>query len=137
MRPLIPIATIFGTILLVGGCASVSAPPQIAPEEVALARQTVQIYDAMPQHASPLDQLSYTACDGTRATATNQLIAITAERGGNGLTQLSCRSEGMSFSCWSSTTCTGLALNVAPPPPPPPPPPKKHTKPKPKKPVAR
>ena len=88
----------------------------------------------MPQYGTPIEQITATACDGTDAVATNKLIDITLQRGGNGLTGLACRSEGMSFSCWKSATCTATAINVAPPPPPPPPPPPKRVvKPKPKR----
>jgi hypothetical protein len=97
-------------------------------------RQNVKIYDVMPPYSTPIEQITATACDGSREVATDRLIAITVQRRGNGLLGLACRSEGFSFSCWSSSTCTATAINVAPPPPPPPPPPpRKKGKHKPKK----
>lgn len=128
MRKLITVTAVIGVIILMGGCASVQPPP-IASTEVAIAKQNVKIYDAAPPNASPLEQISATAC-GTQEAATDQLIALTSQRGGNGIAQLSCKDEGFSLACLSSSTCTATALNVVEPPPPPPPPPK--TKPKPK-----
>ena len=130
MRKLIAASAVLGVIMLIGGCASVSSPPQVGSTEVALAKQTVKIYDVAPPNASPLDQISATACDGPRGAAMDQLLALTSQRGGNGMTQLSCKSEGMSMACWSSETCTAMALNVPPPPPPPPVVPAKRAKPK-------
>ena len=83
---------------------------------LATARQNVKVYDAIPPNATPIDQISATACDGTQKVATDKLIALTSQRGGNGIAQLSCTSEGMSFSCWSSATCTAVALTVVGPP---------------------
>lgn len=132
MRKLVVLLAMLGTIILLGGCASVS-PPQIGSAELAVAKQTVKIYDVAPPNASPIEQLSATACEGTREAATDQLIALTSQRGGNGITQLSCRDEGISMACWSSAICTGTALVVTVPPPRPVAPPPKPAKRKPKK----
>ena len=129
MRKLVVLLAMLGTIILLGGCASVS-PPQIGSAELAVAKQTVKIYDVAPAYGNPIEQISATACDGTQEAATDKLMLLASQRGGNGIAQLSCKSEGMSFSCWSSSTCTATALNVVEPPPPPPPPPKKKLKPK-------
>jgi hypothetical protein len=111
------------------GTASVSTP-QSGSVEMALAKQTVKIYDVIPPNASPLGQLSATTCDGTREVATDKVIALTSQRGGNGITQLSCKEDGISWSCWKSVTCTATALNVPPPPPirPAPPPTRRNSK---------
>ena len=126
MRKLISASAVFGAIFFTGGCASVpsssqSVPSssQIASTEVAVATQTVKIYDVAPPNASPIDQVSATACNGTREAATDRVIALASQRGANGITQLSCKTEGISLACWSSATCTAVALNVPPPPPPP------------------
>jgi len=97
-----------------------------------MARQNVKIYEAPPPFSTPIDQITAAACGGTREEATDRLLAITFQRGGNGLVDLACRSAGFSFSCWSSETCTATAIKVAPPPPPPPPPRRTKHKPKPK-----
>lgn len=134
MRKLIAGTAVLGAIILMGGCSSVPAP-QTGSVDAAMARQTVKIYDVAPAYGNPIEQISATACNGTQEAATDKLMVLASQRGGNGITQLSCKSEGMSFSCWSSSTCTATALNVVEPPPPPPPPPKKKLKPraKPKK----
>ena len=124
MRKLIAGPTILAIIGLVSGCASVP-PPQTASMDMATARQNVKLYDVMPPYGSPIEQISATACNGTRERATDRLISITSQRSGNGLAQLSCTEEGISMACWSSATCTGMAINVVEPPPPPPPPPKR------------
>jgi hypothetical protein len=119
------------TIAVVSGCTNVPSEQPVSMD-MAMARQNVKMYDAMPQYGTAIEQVSASICDGTRAAATDRLISRTSQRGGNGLVQLACTSEGMSFSCWSTVTCTGMAINVVQPPPPPPPPPKK-VKPKAKK----
>jgi hypothetical protein len=124
MRKLIAGPTILAIIGLVSGCASVP-PPQLDSTELAAARQNVKLYDEIPPNGSPIEQISATACNGTRERATDRLISITSQRGGNGLAQLSCTEEGISMACWSSATCTAMAINVVEPPPPPPPPPKR------------
>ncbi len=118
MRKLISASAVFGAIFFTGGCASVPSSPEIASTDVAVAKQTVRIYDVAPPNASPIDQISATACDGTREAATDQVLKLASQRGGNGIAQLSCKSESMSMACWSSETCTATALNVPPPPPP-------------------
>jgi hypothetical protein len=134
MRKLIAGPLVLASLLAVGGCAGLGSSPPPGPiMEMTAARQNVKIYDVMPQYSTPIEQITATACDGTEAVATNRLLDITLQRGGNGLTGLACRSEGMSFSCWKSSTCTATAINVAPPPPPPPPPPRRIVKPKPKR----
>ncbi len=129
MRKLIAGPAIFATIAVISGCTSLysSSSPPVAPD-MSLVRQTVKIYDVMPEYGTPIEQISASICDGTPEMATNRLIDITLQRGGNGLMQLACRTEGISFSCWKTATCTGTAINVAPPPPPPPPPPKRAKK---------
>jgi hypothetical protein len=124
MRKLIAGPTILAIIGLVSGCASVP-PPELDSTELAAARQNVKLYDVMPPYGSPIEQISATACNGTRERATDRLISMTSQRGGNGLAQLSCTEEGISMACWSSATCTAMAINVVEPPPPPPPPPKR------------
>ena len=119
MHKLIAASATLGAIIFIGGCASVPSSPQVGPSEAALAKQTVKIYDVAPPNASPLNQISASACDGPREAAVDKLLALTHQRGGNGITQLSCKSEGISMACWSSETCTAMALNVPPPPPPP------------------
>jgi len=121
MRKLIAVPAVLAAIILIGGCASVQPPP-IASTEVAIAKQTVKIYDLAPPNASPIEQMNATAC-GSQEAATDQLIALTSQRGGNGIAQLSCKDEGFSMACWSSaSTCTGTALVVTTPPPVAPPP---------------
>lgn len=108
---------VLATIMLVSGCASVP-PPQTSSVDAAIARQNVKIYDAIPQYGTAIDQISATACNGTREAATDKLIALASQRGANGISQLSCTTEGISMACWSSATCTGTALTVTEPPPP-------------------
>ena len=121
MRKLIAGPAVLATIVLFSGCTSVP-PPQGPSMDLVMARQSVKIYDMLPPYGTPIEQITATACDGTQEVATNKLIDITIQRGGNGLVQLACRTEGMSFSCWKSATCTATAINVVEPPPPPPPP---------------
>jgi hypothetical protein len=130
MRRLIAGATTLATIAVVSGCTSI--PPEPPPVIDMTMRQNVKIYDVLPPFSTPIEQIAATVCGGSREMATDRLVGITVQRGGNGLMGLACRTEGISFSCWSSITCTATAINVAPPPPPPPPPPRRH-KPKPKK----
>lgn len=131
MRKLIAGSAIFATIAVIGGCTSLFSepPPPAAPM---VSRLDVKIYDVLPQYGTPIEPVSASVCDGTAETATNRLMDIAVQRGGNGIVQLSCRTEGISFSCWKSATCTATAIRVAPPPPPPPKP-VVHAKPKPKK----
>ena len=131
MRKLNAGLAVVGTIAVVTGCTTVPSEQPVSPE-LAMARQSVKIYDVMPQYGTPLGQISTTECNGTREAATDKLLVLTSQRGGNGLAQLICTSEGFSFSCFSSSTCTGMAIKVSEPPPPPPPP-KKLVKPKPKR----
>lgn len=132
MRKLFAVPAILGMIVLMSGCASVPES-QTSSADVAVAKQTVKIYDVAPANSSPLDQISATSCD-TREAATDQLIATTSQRGGNGMAQLSCKDEGFTMACFSSTTCTATALVVTEPPPRPVVPP---AKPKPAKPKAK
>jgi hypothetical protein len=118
------------TIAVVSGCTSVPSQQPVS-NDMAMTRQNVKMYDVMPQYGTPIEQISASICDGTRAAATDRLISMTSQRGGNGLVQLACTSEGMSFSCWSTTTCSAMAINVVEPPPPPPPK-QQPAKPKPK-----
>ncbi len=119
MRKIIIGPAVLAAIVLLSGCASVPSAPSTAME-LATVRQNVKIYDVMPQYGKPIEQLTATACDGTREIATDKLMSMTSRRGGNGLTQLSCTSEDISLSCWKSATCTAMAINVVEPPPPPP-----------------
>lgn len=141
------IAMALVTFILISGCTNLQTPelssasvepsqigtasvptPQLGSVEMALARQNVKIFDLAPPNAVPLEQLRATACDGTQEVATDKLIALTSQRGGNGITQLSCKEDGMSWSCWKSATCTATALNIPPPPPVrPAPPPRRKT----------
>jgi hypothetical protein len=131
MRKLIAVPAVLGAILLVSGCSSVPEQ-QLSSVDTATARQNVKIYDAIPPNGTPIEQLSATACNGTSEAATDRLIALTSQRGGNGIAQLSCTAEGISLACWSSAICTGMAINVVEPPPKPVAPPPKRAKPKPK-----
>ena len=121
MRKLIAGPAVLATIVLFSGCTSVPPPPPAPSMDLVMARQNVKIYDVLPPYSTPIEQITATACDGTSEVATDQLISITSQRGGNGLVQLSCTEEGISMACWSSATCTGMAINVVEPPPPPPP----------------
>jgi hypothetical protein len=129
MRMFIGVPMALGTIILIGGCSTdqmqmqtteqtqaQAQAPQAGSVESAMARQQVTVYDTIPPNGAPLEQLTATACDGTRAAATDKLIAMASQRGGNGIAQVSCKDEGISWACWSSATCTGLALNVTIPP---------------------
>jgi hypothetical protein len=134
MRKLIGGPAILVAIAAISGCTSIPTSEQPVSTDMSLARQNVKIYDAMPQYGTAIDQVSVSLCDGSREAATDRLLAITNQRGGNGIIQLACTSEGMSFSCWSKNSCTATAIKVSEPPPPPPP--KKRGKappPKPKK----
>jgi hypothetical protein len=132
MRKLIAGFAVVATIAILSGCTTVPSE-QTVSAELAAARQNVKIYDVMPPNSTPIEQVTATECDGTREAATDKLLVLTSQRGGNGLAQLACKSEGFSFSftCMSSSTCTGAAIKVVQPPPPPPP--KKLVKPKPKR----
>lgn len=105
---------------VISGCAAFQSAEPVSPE-MSLARQSVKIYDVMPSNATPIEQVSATACNGTREVATDRLLFKASERGANGITQLACTSEGFSFACFSSESCTGTAINVVAPPPAPPP----------------
>jgi hypothetical protein len=131
MRIPIAVPASIAAVFLVAGCTSFSPPEPPAADMIA-ARQTVKLYDTLPPYSTPIGEINTTACDGGREAAIDKLLVIASQRGGNGIANVSCASEGLSFSCWKSTACTATAINVAPPPPPPPPPPKRG-KPKPKK----
>jgi hypothetical protein len=120
MRKLIAGPAILATIAVVSGCAIFQSPEPVSTEMIA-ARQNVKLYDVIPPNGAPIEQASATACNGTREEATDKLILIASQRGANGIAQLVCTSRGFSFSCFSSATCTGTAINVVAPPPPPPP----------------
>ena len=114
------LVALMGCSLLVAGCTSamdrsLDASASVEPT------QSVVTYDVAPPNALPLGPVTASVCDGTREVAVRRLLASVSSKGGNGLTQLTCNKEGMSFSCWSSVTCEATALNVPPPPPPPPP----------------
>jgi hypothetical protein len=119
MGKLIAGPAVIATIVVINGC-TIFQPPETVSVETTTARQNVKLYDVIPPNGTPIEQISATACNGTREAATDKLIALTSQRGGNGIAQLLCSSEGFSFSCWSSTTCTATAINVVTPPPPPP-----------------
>ena len=130
MRKLNAVLAVVGTIAVITGCTSMpSEQPVPVTMDMGMARQSVKIYDVMPQYGSPLEQVSATICDGTRERTTDRIITLASQRGANGLLQPSCTTAGMSFSCWSTTTCSGMAIKIDEPPPPPPP---KRGKPKPK-----
>jgi len=131
MQKLFPVSVVLVMTISMSGCANLQTPefglastetsqfgtasvPASGSVEMALAKQNVKIYDVAPPNASPLGQLSTTACDGTREVATDKLIAMTSQRGGNGIAQLSCKEEGISLYCWKSAACTGTALNIPP-----------------------
>lgn len=109
---------IAGCVLLVAGCAS--DPDRALDASASLEQaQTVVTYDVAPPNALSLGPVKASACNGTREIAVRRIQAAVSRQGGNGVTQLACNTEGISFSCWSSVTCEALALNVPPPPPPP------------------
>jgi len=124
-----------GCLLLVAGCAS---DPDRSPDVSAswTPPPNVVTYNVAPPNALPLGPVKEKACNGTREIAVSRLLTAVSRQGGNGVTQLTCSDEGLSFSCLalSSVTCEAIALNVPPPPPPPPPvvkpKPVKHTPPK-------
>ncbi len=118
-------------VLIVAGCASshdaamhtsasIEPGAEAEPTEMATLR-TVQIYEIAPPTARPIGPISAESCDGSRDTATKRILASASERGANGITQLVCRSEGLSWGCLSTVKCEATALNVLPPPPPAPP----------------
>jgi hypothetical protein len=119
MRKRLVVPAVVGAFILVGACTNVQPPP-VDSMQLASARQSVKIYDAMPPNGTPIEQITATSCDGTRQAATDRLIFLASQRGGNGITQLSCTDQGISMACWSSATCSALAVNVVEPPPPPP-----------------
>lgn len=118
MRKLVLVPVIVALFILSGACTNVRPPP-VDSMQLAATKQTVKIYDAMPPYGTPIEQISATACEGTQEVATDRLLLLTNQRGGNGITQLSCRDQGISLACWSSVECTALAINVVEPPPPP------------------
>lgn len=118
MRKLIVVPAIVAAFILSSACTNVRPPPADSMQ-LAATRQTIKIYDEIPPNGTPIEQITATACDAPREVATDRLILLTSQRGGNAMTQLSCRDEGLSLACWSSATCTALALNVVEPPPPP------------------
>ena len=120
MRTIIVRPAVLGAIIVVSGCAVFQPPEPISPELTA-ARQIVKIYDTAPPNSSAIEQIDSTACNGTRELATDKLLTKASELGANGISQLSCRTGGFSFSCMSSETCIGTAIKVVEPPPQPPP----------------
>lgn len=105
--------------LLVSGCTSGG---DRSFDAIASTEQTQNVitYDVAPPNAISLGPVTVTACNGTRDVAVRRIVTAAGGKGGNGITQLACHDQGMSFYCWSSVTCEASALNVPPPPPPPP-----------------
>jgi hypothetical protein len=132
MRNFTVTPAILAGIMVLTGCATFQSDEPVSPE-TAMARQNVKLYEVIPPYGKPIGQISATACNGTQDAATDKLLVAAQNRGSNGLAQLTCYKEGFSFSCFSSTTCSGIAISVAPPPPPPPVMPPKHKKPRIKK----
>ncbi len=95
MRKLIAGATTLATIAVVSGCTSLPPPEPVV--DMTMARQNVKIYEVTPPFSTPIDQITAAACDGTREDATDRLLAITFQRGGNGLVGLACRNAGLLF----------------------------------------
>ena len=114
MRNVVIVAT---CVLLLSGCAS---PPDPAMNAVASidTGESVRIYDATPVNALSLGPIAATACDRPRDVATKRLLSLAQRQGANGISELKCTDEGMSFSCWSKSKCEAIALNIPPPPPP-------------------
>ena len=121
-----------GCLLLVTGCAS--DPDRALDSSASVGpAPNVATYDVAPPNALSLGPVKEKACNGTREVAVRRLLTAVSRQGGNGVTQLTCTEERISFSCWSSVICEATALNVPPPPPPPPvvkPKRVKHTPPK-------
>ena len=78
-------------------------------------------YGVAPPGAVPLGSIKVRLCDGDRSTMTVRILEEAVRKGGNGVTQLTCRDQGISMACWHQPACEALAINVPPPPPPPPP----------------
>jgi hypothetical protein len=116
MRKVAVTPAILAGIMVLTGCATFQSDEPVSPE-ISLARQNVKLFEVIPPYGKPIGQISATACNGTQDAATDKLLVAAQSRGGNGLAQLTCYKEGFSFSCFSSTTCSGIAINVAPPPP--------------------
>ena len=89
---------------------------------------SVRIYDVAPANAQSLGPVSVLTCGRPVESAKRRLINLVLRQGGNGVSELACSEEGMSFSCWSSAKCVGIALNIPPVISPPPPKPKLKTK---------
>jgi hypothetical protein len=118
MRSVFVWVAILATTTVISGC-TIFQPPEPISAELTAARQTVKIYDTTPPNSSPVEQIDATACNGTRELATDKLLTKASELGANGVSQLSCRTGGFSFSCMSSETCIGTAIKVVEPSPPP------------------
>ena len=100
---------------LVAGCAS-------TPEEAAPVGPppNVAFYNAAPAGSTQLGPIKVSLCNGTRPVVTRKLLDEAARLGGNGITQLTCRTETASSSCSHTAECEGMAINVPATPPPPP-----------------
>jgi hypothetical protein len=108
--------------LLVVGCAGTSEVALDSTTVVAGPPANVTFYGVAPPTALPLGPIEVTLCRGNRATMRQRLIEAAAQKGGNGITQLTCGDAGMTMSCWGNRPrCTAQAINIPPPPPPPPP----------------
>ena len=85
---------------------------------------SVRIYDVAPANAQSLGPVSVLTCGRPVESAKRRLINLVLRQS----SELACSEEGMSFSCWSSAKCVGIALNIPPVISPPPPKPKLKTK---------
>ena len=101
--------------VLLSGCASA---PDAAMRAVATTGldEGVKVYDVAPAGAQSLGPVTATACDGPREVATKRLLGLARNQGANGVSQLSCTDEGISWYCWSRSKCEAIALNIPPPP---------------------
>lgn len=106
--------------LIVSGCAGTSEVSTNAAD-ILEPDQVIKIYDVTPAEALSLGPVSANTCNRPRDVARRRLLTAVQRLGGNGVSQLTCTDEGMSWSCWSSAKCEALALNIPPPPPPKPP----------------
>jgi hypothetical protein len=114
--------------LLLAGCAGTTEV--VETTTVVGPPPNVAFYGVAPPGAQPLGPIVVTLCKGNRATMRRRLMEAAAQKGGNGITQLTCGDAGMTMSCWGSRPrCEAQAINIPPPPPPPPPKKKKrHSK---------
>ena len=104
--------------LFIAGCTSTPPPEEAMP---AGPPPNVAFYNAAPPGSQQLGPFKVSVCNGTRPVMTRKVLDEAARLGGDGVTQLTCRTEDTG-SCSRTSVCEGVAINTKPPPPPPPPP---------------